>query len=321
LDPRRLARKGGMMDIPANVIAAAQAGQRKYGVWASVALAQFGLESNWGRSMPAGSNNPFGIKAVAGQPFVIAHTREVIGGRSVYIDAKFAKFANFTEAFEAHAKLLATSHYYTAAMAHAYGKPGANAEDFIQGLGAYATDPGYRTALIRLARTNGLYKYDTLDTPTVAVPTSVPPIVMTSVAQILNNLFGGTVSTAIGVISAAYAFIVYNHIQLSSLPINTDWKAWAVLGLILVFGMGAAPTPKSEALPPSLPPKGNHMDPTVLLKLISVFEAFIPVMEKIAADIPQIHKDIEAIKTANQPNESVAAQIDNILARLNNLSK
>ena len=150
------------MSIPVDIIVAAQAAQRKWNVWASVSLAQFGVESAWGRAMPSGSNNPFGIKALPGHPSVAARTREVFGGRSVYIVDRFAKFANFEEAFDEHAKLLATSHYYHDAMLHAYGSSDPSAERFIDGLHAYATDPNYRATLKRVCSSMGLYQYDTL---------------------------------------------------------------------------------------------------------------------------------------------------------------
>ncbi|MFV3517229.1 glucosaminidase domain-containing protein, partial [Mycobacterium tuberculosis] len=75
-------------------------------------MAQYGLESSYGRRMPAGSNNPFGIKARPGEPYVLARTREEDrAGRSYYITAKFRKFANLEEAFDAHAKLLSSKRY------------------------------------------------------------------------------------------------------------------------------------------------------------------------------------------------------------------
>ena len=48
---------------PDAVIRAAQASQTRWGIPASVTLAQWALESAWGSRMPPGSNNPFGIKA------------------------------------------------------------------------------------------------------------------------------------------------------------------------------------------------------------------------------------------------------------------
>jgi flagellum-specific peptidoglycan hydrolase FlgJ len=148
--------------IDPKIVAGAQAAQRKWGVWASVSLAQFGVESAWGRAMPHGSNNPFGIKALPGHPSVGAMTREVIHGHSVHVMQRFAVFANFAEAFEEHAKLLATSHYYHEAMEHAYRSADPSAERFIDGLHAYATDPNYRATLKRVAGSMNLYQYDSI---------------------------------------------------------------------------------------------------------------------------------------------------------------
>jgi len=150
--------------IPQETIKAAQAAQRKWGVWASVSLAQFGVESAWGRAMPKGSNNPFGIKALPGHPSVPAVTREFTHGRYITIVARFAAFKDFDEAFEEHAKLLATHpHYYSRAMAHAWKSSAPSAEDFAKALnGVYATDPHYAETLCNIMRSMNLYQYDDL---------------------------------------------------------------------------------------------------------------------------------------------------------------
>lgn len=87
--------------------------------------------------MPAGSNNPFGIKAAAGQPFVEARTREVIRGEDVTIVARFRKFDSLAQAFDEHGRLLATSRAYARAMKLA-DHPDAFADALT---GVYATDP------------------------------------------------------------------------------------------------------------------------------------------------------------------------------------
>ena len=150
------------MSLTPDIIRAAQEAQRKWGVWASVSLAQFGVESAWGRAMPAGSHNPFGIKALPGHPSVPARTREVFHGRSVYIVDRFAAFQDFDEAFDEHAKLLATSHYYAPAMLHAFGRNNGGADEFAGGLHAYATDPHYIQTIVGVMRSMNLYQYDTL---------------------------------------------------------------------------------------------------------------------------------------------------------------
>ena len=66
--------------------------------------------------MPPGSNNPFGIKAAAGQPCVTVRMREESrSGRSVHIRAAFPKFATLADAFEEHGRLLATYRAYAEA--------------------------------------------------------------------------------------------------------------------------------------------------------------------------------------------------------------
>ena len=85
------------MTPPDDVIAAAQTSQRKYGIPASITIAQWALESGWGKHLPPGSNNPFGIKAVGDEPYVISSTQEAENGRTIIIDAKFRKFDSIAE--------------------------------------------------------------------------------------------------------------------------------------------------------------------------------------------------------------------------------
>lgn len=124
-------------------IAAAKQSESKYGVPAGVSFAQWALESNRGKSMPAASNNPFGIKAKAGQPYVEAMTNEFVNGRMVRVSQKFAKFDSIADAFDAHAKLLANGRSYAEARKHKKD-PGAFADSLT---GVYATDPNYGAKL------------------------------------------------------------------------------------------------------------------------------------------------------------------------------
>ncbi|HDR8932813.1 glycoside hydrolase family 73 protein [Burkholderia vietnamiensis] len=133
--PQDLARKAG----PVAVSAALQT-QQKYGVPAAVTLAQYGLESGFGKQMPLGSNNPFGIHARAGQDFVMGYDWDASGNR---VPTKFAKYASIAEAFEAHGKLLATGRAYTEARKH-QDDPMAYAAALT---GTYATDPRYGAKL------------------------------------------------------------------------------------------------------------------------------------------------------------------------------
>lgn len=147
---------------PPDVIAAAQAAQTKWGVPTSVSLAQWALESGWGQHMPAGSNNPFGIKAVPPQPSVTVPTREFVNGQWETIYQPFRKFDNIAEAFDLHGQLLATNSAYAEARQYEHGQDA----EFAQALqGHYATDPHYGSLLNAIIQGSNLTQYDvsTLD--------------------------------------------------------------------------------------------------------------------------------------------------------------
>lgn len=142
--------------IPAGVIAAAQAAQKTWKIPAAVTIAQWALESGWGKSMPAGSNNPFGIKAAGAQPYVEAQTKEYVKGQWITITAKFRKFDSLDDAFDQHGQLLATGAPYANARTHLD-----DANAFANALtGVYATDPAYGSKLISTMKAHNLYQYD-----------------------------------------------------------------------------------------------------------------------------------------------------------------
>jgi hypothetical protein len=155
-EPVRTAPTGHFGKVPADVIEAAQVSYRQWGVPASVTIAQWAVESAWGVSMPPGSNNPFGIKAVGGQPAVESMTREVEGGHSVMKTQPFRRFDSLAEAFDQHGRLLATAPVYKPAMQRA-----TDPEAFADALtGVYATDPQYGYTLKFVIRNYGLAQYD-----------------------------------------------------------------------------------------------------------------------------------------------------------------
>ena len=142
----------------AAVAPGAIAAEQRYGVPASVTIAQAIDESGWGRSLLAAKdNNLFGIKGSGSAGSVTYQTSEYEGGRWITIDASFRAYHNIAESIEDHAALLATSGYYTRAMAER-----ASADAFANALtGVYATDPHYGATLIAFMRTYDLYRYDT----------------------------------------------------------------------------------------------------------------------------------------------------------------
>jgi flagellum-specific peptidoglycan hydrolase FlgJ len=135
----------------------AQAAQRRWGVPAAVTIAQAIEESGWGQSSLAATyHNLFGIKGTGPAGSVLLPTQEFEGGQWITIDAPFRAYHNDAESITDHAELLATSSYYTRAMADR-DFPDAFANDLT---GVYATDPSYGASLISLMKLYNLYQYD-----------------------------------------------------------------------------------------------------------------------------------------------------------------
>lgn len=130
---------------------------RRYGVPASVTIAQAILESGWGKSgLAARDNNLFGIKGRGPAGSAYYKTKEWVNGRYITITAAFRKYNSKAESMVDHGKLLATSRYYEAAMAVRN-----NARAFAQKLqGVYATSPTYAKNLINIMNQYNLYAYD-----------------------------------------------------------------------------------------------------------------------------------------------------------------
>lgn len=134
----------------------AQRAYAKYGVPSSVTLAQYCLESDYGKHMPPGSNNPFGMKATGNDEFVACPTLEVYNGQTKRIVAHFKKYTSLDDAFEDHARLLAN------------GKPYQKIKKYLSQplvyvkklTGLYATDPEYGDKLTEIINENNLTQYD-----------------------------------------------------------------------------------------------------------------------------------------------------------------
>lgn len=104
-------------------------------------VAQLGLETGWGKALPAPFNLA-GIKGTGPAGSVTQITREVINGQEVVVEAQFAAFNNIQEFMEAYLKLLKSS--YAAAL------EAQTINDFTAGLlngrdgRRWATDPKYQ---------------------------------------------------------------------------------------------------------------------------------------------------------------------------------
>lgn len=136
--------------------------QDKTGVPASITLAQVILESSGkyagGLSkLGADAKNLFGVKGSGSAGSYTIKTREVINGKSVYVNAAFRKYNSYYESLEDHARLLTNNHYKP------FLSNAKTVNDYAKGLqkAGYATDPEYANKLIKIIQSNGLDKYDT----------------------------------------------------------------------------------------------------------------------------------------------------------------
>ena len=122
-----------------------------------VTVAQFLLESDWGRRGIGEANNFFGIKARDGEPSVTVETTEYVDGKPVKVPQQFRKYNSMAESFADHARLICdrTSNgrkIYATALGHP-----SDPIAFAQALtGVYATDPEYGNKLVAIMRDRGL---------------------------------------------------------------------------------------------------------------------------------------------------------------------
>ncbi len=164
--------------FPGELIAGAMKAEQIYPVPASVSLAQWALESGYGKSV-SGKWNYGGITAkVKGavfpyqpgsplEPATLCWTHEQYQGQRVKCQRWFKDFESAEAFFEAHAKLLGTSPVYARARAKL---PDVDAYvdqlEPIYGPGGkvvspgYATDPNYAETLKSIMRSNNLYQYN-----------------------------------------------------------------------------------------------------------------------------------------------------------------
>ncbi len=151
-------------------ILAAQAAERAYAVVPSaISLAQFGLESAWGKK-DLGVNNFGGIKLSKAErnngkpivPFVIKRTREVVDGKDIYIDDYFRAFDSVEDYFMHHAKLLAGGRYMAEAVAQ-LPSLGRYADKLGGGTKAnprYATAPNYGESIRAILKGSDVMRFN-----------------------------------------------------------------------------------------------------------------------------------------------------------------
>ena len=118
-----------------------------------ITAAQWALESGWGKHM-SGKNNPFGQKAKKDksgnptEPATSRRTREVIGGKEIFINDYFKDYPTQDAAIAEHAQK------WTARRTQPGSSP-IEAATAIKAAG-YATDPNYVKSLAGIVASNGI---------------------------------------------------------------------------------------------------------------------------------------------------------------------
>ncbi len=124
------------------------------GIPAAFTVAQGALESAWGESQLAVSaRNLFGVKADNawhGETVAI-QTAEFIGGKRVFVPARWRKYPDWQSCIDDHAKFLLSNPRYKHAFEHC-----ADVETFAREIqkAGYATDPDYADKIIRVIKSH-----------------------------------------------------------------------------------------------------------------------------------------------------------------------
>lgn len=139
-----------MANISSEVIKLAQETEAKYGVPASVTIAQYGMESGWGKSgLASKANNYFGITG-----------KNKNTGKYVMMNGRsWASYNSMAESFYDHGRLLSTDLY---ANAHKNTSNPYQYIDAISEIYAPSSDGnnGYAATLKQIINDNNLTQYD-----------------------------------------------------------------------------------------------------------------------------------------------------------------
>lgn len=132
---------------------------RQRGLYASMMIAQAGLESGWGGSLlSTQANNLFGVKWSGSGQYVEMPTNEYYGGKTHRVMAKFQRYSSYAESLNRYADLI-QGHFPNSTLSAASVEQAT--VNLAHGVyGTYATDPGYAASLQRVINVYGLKQYD-----------------------------------------------------------------------------------------------------------------------------------------------------------------
>lgn len=144
------------------VAAISQQMQEKYGVRASISIAQAILESEWGKSdLATLYNNLYGVKSNDVSQSVMMMTTEFVNGKPITVQASFKVYDSIASSIEDHAKLMTEGTTWDNSLYHPVLQA-ATYQEAAQALrtAGYATDPDYPGKIIEVVEQYELYQYD-----------------------------------------------------------------------------------------------------------------------------------------------------------------
>jgi hypothetical protein len=153
---RTIPRPKNVQDFLDMAASPAEITASKWGVPASVLLAQSALESGWGKHVK--NNAYFGIKGKSPSGDSVSfNTTEVINGKVIHIKDTFRAYADYAESADDYGRFLSENKRYKSAFSYS-DKP----NSFINAIAkaGYATDPNYAPKLIHLMECYDLYEFD-----------------------------------------------------------------------------------------------------------------------------------------------------------------
>ncbi|EFK31220.1 glucosaminidase domain-containing protein [Lactobacillus delbrueckii] len=146
----------------------AQKTSKKYGVYASLILAQSALESGWGTStLSTQANNFFGMKAAntwTGATYNVKTAEQDSKGKTYYITAAFRKYSSYQASFDDYGLKMRTTlgNYGSLRYSKTWLENASSASAAAKAIKAagYATDKNYASKLINHITSYNLTKYD-----------------------------------------------------------------------------------------------------------------------------------------------------------------
>lgn len=206
----------------------------KYGILASLTIAQAILESGWGESeLSKSANNLFGIKRWGYPDYIELPTTEYRNGQATKEEAEFRKYPSWDYSIADHTAFLLQNDRY---------KNLIGVKDYKQACttihqDGYATDPNYANLLIQIIEENNLQKYDTL---------SLSNPVIASIQQLCNSLGlkgrNGNALSVDGIIgpNTSYAASKLPLIQRGAKGIYVKWVQQRLIALGFSCGSSGA---------------------------------------------------------------------------------